>query len=126
MTESKKLRIIREYIEKGCGEQVILIIRDRWKFDPDVTPYKYPIREQYTVNDALKQYEEKKGYIYEGISFKDLCKYIERKQKVDIDKTYKDSYDLFHETYPEYEEQMRKKFNAFMNAAGGNYKDMFV
>ncbi len=124
MTNSKKIRILTEYIDKGLGEQVVLIIRDKWNFDPDVYPHKYAVREKYTVADALNQFKEQKGYIYEGISFKDLQKNIERNQPLEIKAEYADTKEIFFTKYPDYEKKQKEAFNAIMGMYNP-YKSQF-
>jgi hypothetical protein len=125
MTNSKKIRLLNEYIENGFGEQVVLKIEDRWDFDPDVLPIKYPIREQYTVNDALNQFKEQKGYIYEGINIKDLQKNIERNQPLTVTAEYKDTKDRFFAEHPDYYKEQRAKFNQMMGLVN-RYKSQFI
>lgn len=125
MTNSKKIRIINEYVEKGLGEQVVLKIEDRWSFDPDVLPIKYAVREQYTISDALNQFKEQKGYIYEGINIKDLQKNIERNQPLIIRAEYQDTKEKFHTEHPDYQKKLREKLNAMMGIVN-KYKSQFI
>ena len=125
MTNSKKIRLLNEYIEKGLGEQVVLIIEDRWDFDPDAIPRKYAIRERYSVTDALNQFVEQKGYIYEGINMKDLQKNIERNQPVTVTAEYQDTKDKFFAEHPNYYEEQKKKLNALMGMVN-QYKSQFM
>ena len=125
MTNSKKIRIINEYVEKGLGEQVVLKIEDRWSFDPDVLPIKYAVREQYTISDALNQFKEQKGYIYEGINIKDLQKNIERNQPLIIRAEYQDTKEKFNTEHPDYQKKLREKLNAMMGIVN-KYKSQFI
>lgn len=125
MTNSKKIKLLNEYVEKGLGEQVVLNIEDRWDFDPDVLPRKYPIREQYTVSDALNQFKEQKGYIYEGINIKDLQKNIERNQPLTVIGEYQDTKDKFFAEHPNYYKEQRAKFNQLMGMVN-RYKSQFI
>lgn len=125
MTNSKKIKLLNEYVEKGLGEQVVLNIEDRWDFDPDVLPRKYPIREQYTVSDALNQFKEQKGYIYEGINIKDLQKNIERNQPLTVIGEYQDTKDKFFAEHPNYYKEQREKFNQLMGMVN-RYKSQFI
>ena len=125
MTNSKKIRILNEYVEKGLGEQVVLKIEDRWDFDPDVLPIKYPIREQYTVSDALNQFKEQKGYIYEGINIKDLQKNIERNQPLTVRGEYKDTKERFFEEHPNYYKELRAKMQGMLGMIN-RYKSQFI
>ena len=125
MTNSKKIKLLNEYVEKGLGEQVVLNIEDRWDFDPDVLPIKYPIREQYTVSDALNQFKEQKGYIYEGINIKDLQKNIERNQPLTVIGEYQDTKDKFFAEHPNYYKEQREKFNQLMGMVN-RYKSQFI
>lgn len=124
MTNSKKIRILNEYVERGLGEQVVLKIEDRWDFDPDVLPIKYPIREQYTVSDALNQFKEQKGYIYEGINIKDLQKNIERNKPLTVRGEYKDTKERFFAEHPNYYKELRAKMQA-MTGMYNRYKSQF-
>lgn len=125
MTNSKKIKLLNEYVEKGLGEQVVLNIEDRWDFDPDVLPRKYPIREQYTVSDALNQFKEQKGYIYEGINIKDLQRNIERNQPLTVIGEYQDTKDKFFAEHPNYYKEQRAKFNQLMGMVN-RYKSQFI
>ena len=125
MTNSKKIGLLTEYIEKGLGEQVVLKIEDRWDFDPDVLPIKYPIREQYTVSDALNQFKDQKGYIYEGINIKDLQKNIERNQPLTVRGEYQDTKDRFFAEHPDFYKEQRAKFNQMMGLVN-RYKSQFI
>jgi len=125
MTNSKKIRILNEYVEKGLGEQVVLKIEDRWDFDPDVLPIKYPIREQYTVSDALNQFKEQKGYIYEGINIKDLQKNIERNQPLTVRGEYKDTKERFFAKHPNYYKELRAKMQGMLGMVN-RYKSQFI
>jgi hypothetical protein len=125
MTNNKKIRLLNEYVEKGLGEQVVLKIEDRWDFDPDVLPIKYPVREQYTVSDALNQFKEQKGYIYEGINIKDLQKNIERNQPLTVRAEYQDTKEKFFAEHPNYYKELRAKFNAMMGMVN-QYKSQFI
>ena len=125
MTNSKKIRILNEYVEKGLGEQVVLNIEDRWDFDPDVLPIKYPIREQYTVSDAINQFKEQKGYIYEGINIKDLQKNIERNQPLTVRGEYKDTKERFFSEHPNYYKELRAKMQGMLGMIN-RYKSQFI
>lgn len=125
MTNTKKIRIINEYVERGLGEQIVLKIEDRWSFDPDVIPRKYQIREQFNVLDALNQFKEQKGYIYEGINIKDLQKNIERNQPLTVVAEYQDTKDKFFELHPNYYQEAREKLNKLMGVYN-KYKSQFV
>lgn len=125
MTTSKMIRLLNEYVEKGLGEQVVLRIEDAWDFDPDLYPRKYKVREELSVLDAIGQYEEKKGYICESMSFKELCKNIEGNQPVTIRGEYQDTKDAFFAKHPDFAKTQRKRL---MELAGfvNRYKNQFV
>ena len=125
MTNSKKIRILTEYVDKGLGEQIVLIIEDRWNFDPEKFPRKYAVREQYTVADALNQFKEQKGYIYEGMNIKDLQKNIERKKPVTVIAEFADTREKFHTLHPDFEREQKQRLAALMGMVN-KYKGQFV
>lgn len=125
MTNTKKIRLLNEYIEKGFGEQVVLKIEDRWDFDPVLFPRKYALREQYTVTDALHQFQEQKGYIYEGMNIKDLQKNIERNQPVTVVGEYQDTKDKFFAEHPNFYQEQKERLNKLMGVYN-KYKSQFV
>lgn len=125
MTNSKKIRILTEYVDKGLGEQVVLIIEDRWDFDPEMLPRKYAVREQYTVADALNQFKEQKGYIYEGMNIKDLQKNIDRNQPVRVVAEFADTREKFHTLHPDFEREQKQRLAALMGMVN-QYKGQFV
>lgn len=127
MTNSKKIRLLNEYVDKGLGEQIVLKIEDRWGFDPDVLPIKYPVREQYSVSDALNQFKEQKGYIYEGINIKDLQKIIECNQPLIVKGEYQDTKKEFFEKHPNYFKELKEKWNRILGIGKINqYKSLFM
>lgn len=125
MTKSKKIRLLTEYQEKGLGEQIVLIIKDKWDFDPEVIPHNYEVREKYCVNDAINQFKEQKGYIFDNVTIKDLQKIIEHNKPLGISKEYEDTKGLFFSMYPDYVKQRKETFNRMMGMYN-KYKSQFV
>lgn len=125
MTNTKKIRILNDYIEKGLGEQVVLKIHDRWDFDPEVMPRTYALREQYTVSDALKQYQEQKGYVYEGITFKELQKCIDKNMPFVVNGEFPDTKEKFFQEHPNFFEEQKKKLNGLLGLYN-RYKSQFI
>lgn len=128
MTHTKKVRLLEEYISKGLGEQVVLILKDLWSFDPEVFPRYQKIREQYTVADALEQFKEKKGYVYLGINMHDLIKVIEKNNPIVKIVEYQDTKEEFFEKYPNFYQEERVRYNNLIANKGNKnkYKSTFM
>jgi len=126
MTNTKKIRLLSQYIEKGLGEQVVLILKDRWDFDPEVFPRKYNIREQFTVNDSLEQYTKEEGYVYQGLIFKELQKIIEKNTPKTVICEYKDTREKFFEEHPNFLEEERIRLNKLIGRRINSYKSQFI
>lgn len=126
MTNTKKIRLLTEYVEKGFGEQVVLTIKDRWDFgDPDAYPRNYKVREQFNVSDALNQFKEQQGYIYAAINIKDLQKIIEKNEPLVVIAEYKDTKDKFLAEYPNFQKEERARLNKLMGMYN-RYKSQFI
>jgi hypothetical protein len=125
MTNTKKIRLLNEYVEQGLGEQVVLKIEDRWDFDPELFPRKYGLREQYTIADAINQFKEQKGYIFEGIAIKDLLKNIERNQPVVVVAEFQDTKDKFFAEHPNFYKEQQEKLNKMLGMVN-KYKSQFM
>lgn len=126
MTNTKKIRLLTEYVEKGLGEQVVLTIKDRWDFgDPDVYPRNYKVREQFNVSDALNQFKEQQGYIYAAINIKDIQKIIEKNEPLVVIAEYKDTKDKFLAEHPNFQKEERARFNKLMGMYN-RYKSQFI
>lgn len=109
---TKKIRLLQEYIDKGWKDRIVLLIKDEWDFDPDKL-YNPADREFFSVEDVLEQFKNKDGVVYNNwitaSDFKELCKAIEKDKPIVREGYYQDSYDKFHEKYPDYEDKNRKK-----------------
>lgn len=125
MTNTKKIRLLNDYVNKGLGQQKLLIIQDRWKFDPDVYPRTYEIREEYTVQDAINQFNDKKGYIYEGMEFKQIQKSIEKNMPISIIAEYQDTKDEFFKEHPNFQKEEQEKLKQLLGQYN-KYKNQFM
>lgn len=125
MTNTKKIRLLTEYIEKGFGERVVLILEDRWSFDPEVYPRTYNVREEYNVVDALNQFKEEKGYVYQGMNFKDIQKAIERNTPKKVLAEFQDTKDKFFQLHPNFFEEQKERFKKFLGEYN-KYKQQFM
>ena len=114
---TKKIRLLQEYIDKGWKDRIVLLIKDEWDFDPDKL-YNPSDREFFSVEDVLKQFKNKDGVVYNNwvttSDFKELCKAIEKDEPIVRKGFYQDSYDRFHEKYPNYEEKKRQKAKRYL------------
>lgn len=108
-TLTKKIRTLQEYVDNGLGEQEVLKILDEWSFDPKDGPNKLKVRINVTVHDALIDYKEQKGIAYKTLTFKDLCKTIEKGRPIYRVGFFEDTYLKFKEKYPEYIERYEKE-----------------
>ena len=115
---TKKIRLLQEYIDKGWKDRIVLLIKDEWDFDPDKL-YNPSDREFFSVEDVLKQFKNKDGVVYNNwvttSDFKELCKAIEKDEPIVRKGFYQDSYDRFHEKYPNYEEKKRQKTKRYLS-----------
>lgn len=109
---TKKIRLLQEYIDKGWKDRIVLLIKDMWDFDPDKL-YNPADREFFSVEDVLEQFKNKDGVVYNNwgttYDFKELCKSIDKDGPIVREGFYQDSYDKFHEKYPNYEEKKRQR-----------------
>lgn len=114
---TKKIRLLQEYIDKGWKDRIVLLIKDEWDFDPDKL-YNPADREFFSVEDVLEQFKNKVGVVYNNwvtaSDFKELCKAVEKDEPIVRKKFYQDSYDRFHEKYPNYEEKKRQKAKRYL------------
>ena len=114
---TKKIRLLQEYIDKGWKDRIVLLIKDEWDFDPDKL-YNPADREFFSVEDVLEQFKNKDGIVYNNwvstSDFKELCKTIEKDDPIVRKGFYQDSYDRFHEKYPNYEEKKRQKAKRYL------------
>lgn len=114
---TKKIRLLQEYIDKGWKDRIVLLIKDEWDFDPDKL-YNPADREFFSVEDVLEQFKNKSGVVYNNwvtaSDFKELCKAVEKDEPIVRKKFYQDSYDRFHEKYPNYEEKKRQKAKRYL------------
>ena len=117
-SNTKKIRLLQEYIDKGWGERIVLLIKDGWDFDPDKL-YNPADIEFFSVEDVLEQFKNKDGVVYNNwvttSDFKELCKAIEKDKPIVREGFYQDSYDRFHEKYPNYEEKKREKAKRYLS-----------
>lgn len=117
-SNTKKIRLLQEYIDKGWGERIVLLIKDKWDFDPDKL-YNPTDREFFSVEDVLEQFKNKDGIVYNNwlttADFKELCKAIEKDKPIVREGYYQDSYDKFHEKYPDYEDKKREKAKRYLS-----------
>ena len=115
---TKKIRLLQEYIDKGWKDRIVLLIKDEWDFDPDKL-YNPSDREFFSVEDVLKQFKNKDGVVYDNwvttSNFNELCKAIEKDEPIVREGFYQDSYDRFHEKYPNYEEKKRQKAKRYLS-----------
>ena len=115
---TKKIRLLQEYIDKGWKDRIVLLIKDEWDFDPDKL-YNPADREFFSVEDVLEQFKNKDGVVYNNwvttSDFKELCKSIEKDEPIVREGFYQDSYDRFHEKYPNYEEKKRQKAKRYLS-----------
>ena len=114
---TKKIRLLQEYIDKGWKDRIVLLIKDMWDFDPNKL-YNPADREFFSVEDVLEQFKNKAGVVYNNwittSDFKELCKTIEKDEPIVREGFYQDSYDRFHEKYPNYEEKKRQKAKRYL------------
>ena len=114
---TKKIRLLQEYIDKGWKDRIVLLIKDMWDFDPDKL-YNPADREFFSVEDVLEQFKNKDGIVYNNwvstSDFKELCKAIEKDEPIVRKGFYQDSYDRFHEKYPNYEEKKRQRNKRYL------------
>lgn len=114
---TKKIRLLQEYIDKGWKDRIVLLIKDEWDFDPDKL-YNPADREFFSVEDVLEQFKNKSGVVYNNwvtaSDFKELCKAVEKDEPIVREGFYQDSYDRFHEKYPNYEEKKRQKAKRYL------------
>ena len=114
---TKKIRLLQEYIDKGWKDRIVLLIKDEWDFDPDKL-YNPSDREFFSVEDVLKQFKNKDGVVYDNwvttSDFNELCKAIEKDDPIVRKRFYQDSYDRFHEKYPNYEEKKRQRNKRYL------------
>ena len=117
-TYTKKIRLLQEYIDKGWKDRIVLLIKDEWDFDPDKLYYNPADREFFSVEDVLEQFKNKAGVVYDNwvttSDFNELCKAIEKDEPIVRKGFYQDSYDRFHEKYPNYEEKKRQKAKRYL------------
>ena len=115
---TKKIRLLQEYIDKGWKDRIVLLIKDEWDFDPNKL-YNPADREFFSVEDVLEQFKNKDGVVYNNwittSDFKELCKTIEKDEPIVREGFYQDSYDRFHEKYPNYEEKKRQKAKRYLS-----------
>ena len=115
---TKKIRLLQEYIDKGWKDRIVLLIKDEWDFDPDKL-YNPADREFFSVEDVLEQFKNKDGVVYNNwvttSDFKELCKSIEKDEPIVREGFYQDSYDRFHEKYPNYEEKKRQRSKRYLS-----------
>lgn len=115
---TKKIRLLQEYIDKGWKDRIVLLIKDEWDFDPNKL-YNPADREFFSVEDVLEQFKNKDGVVYNNwvttSDFKELCKSIEKDEPIVREGFYQDSYDRFHEKYPNYEEKKRQKAKRYLS-----------
>ena len=115
---TKKIRLLQEYIDKGWKDRIVLLIKDEWDFDPDKL-YNPADREFFSVEDVLEQFKNKAGVVYDNwvttSNFNELCKAIEKDEPIVRKGFYQDSYDRFHEKYPNYEEKKRQKAKRYLS-----------
>ena len=114
---TKKIRLLQEYIDKGWKDRIVLLIKDEWDFDPNEL-YNPADREFFSVEDVLEQFKNKAGVVYDNwvttSDFNELCKAIEKDEPIVRKGFYQDSYDRFHEKYPNYEEKKRQKAKRYL------------
>ena len=117
-TYTKKIRLLQEYIDKGWKDRIVLLIKDEWDFDPNEL-YNPADREFFSVEDVLEQFKNKDGVVYNNwvttSDFNELCKAIEKDEPIVRKGFYQDSYDRFHEKYPNYEEKKRQKTKRYLS-----------
>lgn len=115
---TKKIRLLQEYIDKGWKDRIVLLIKDEWDFDPNEL-YNPADREFFSVEDVLEQFKNKDGVVYNNwvttSNFNELCKAIEKDEPIVRKRFYQDSYDRFHEKYPNYEEKKRQKAKRYLS-----------
>ena len=115
---TKKIRLLQEYIDKGWKDRIVLLIKDEWDFDPNEL-YNPADREFFSVEDVLEQFKNKAGVVYDNwvttSDFNELCKAIEKDEPIVRKGFYQDSYDRFHEKYPNYEEKKRQKTKRYLS-----------
>ena len=115
---TKKIRLLQEYIDKGWKDRIVLLIKDEWDFDPNKL-YNPADREFFSVEDVLEQFKNKDGVVYNNwvttSDFKELCKSIEKDEPIVREGFYQDSYDRFHEKYPNYEEKKRQRSERYLS-----------
>ena len=114
---TKKIKLLQEYIDKGWKDRIVLLIKDEWDFDPEKL-YNPADREFFSVEDVLEQFKNKAGVVYDNwvttSDFNELCKAIEKDEPIVRKGFYQDSYDRFHEKYPNYEEKKRQKAKRYL------------
>lgn len=90
MTDSKKLKILQEYIDKGLGEQVVLNVIDA--FDREGT-----IREKVSIFNLFEKVSNKDN-MNDYPNFKELAKAMEKNKPIYINGIFKDSFEKYIET----------------------------
>ena len=95
-----------------------MLIKDEWDFDPDKL-YNPADREFFSVEDVLEQFKNKDGVVYNNwistSDFNELCKAVEKDDPIVRKRFYQDSYDRFHEKYPNYEEKKRQRNKRYLS-----------
>ena len=90
MTDSKKLKILQEYIDKGLGEQVVLNVVDA--FDREQT-----IRQKVTITNLFEMVSNKEN-LNDYPNFKELGKAIEKNKPIYISGVFKDTFEKYMQT----------------------------
>lgn len=90
MTESKKLRILQQYIDGGLGDNVIINIIDA--FDKEL-----PIREKVTISKLYDKINNKEN-LNEYPNFKEVIKAVEKNKPIYIKAAFRDTFEKFVKT----------------------------
>lgn len=105
MTTTKKLRLLKEFIDAGRGDECVVIYQDalKYEFEGRRSGDKC-YREQFTVSDIYEQVKANPEFEY-AFSFKELFKNIERNKITYVPLIYKDTVDGYEEAYRQKQEK---------------------
>lgn len=87
MTDSKKLKILQQYIDKGLGDWVVLNIVDA--FDRE-----RPIRQKLTISNLYEKVSNKEN-LNDYPNFKEIGKAIEKNKPIYLNVMFKDTIEKF-------------------------------
>ena len=87
MTESKKLRVLQEYIDKGLAHKDVIHLRD-------IMDKERVIRDKLTINDLYEKVKSGED-LDQFPNFKEIFKNIEKGNIIILDMIYKDTFEKY-------------------------------